>query len=193
MALGQRVTLHPKFLILGVDHVQTFLLTDYDHTFLLGRQNMYVKNGTNFRNTAVGFFLFLVCSIYKCFCKHHHAPPARHNCELFLPTFAAASVSQRFSPLCFKVFSALHATWTNTCETEADATHSCSESFVPFLEERVTCLAQTFLLIDHDHTFLLTTCRIKNLGSRLKCRLLQKARQNKTASFLVQSSSQLVE
>ena len=143
------------------DHVQTFLLTDRDHTFLLGRQNMYVKNGTNFRNTAVGFFLSLVCSIYKCFCKHHHAPPARHNCELFLPTFAAASVSQRFSPLCFKVFSALHATWTNTCETEADATHSCSESFVPFLEERVTCLAQTFLSIDHDHTFLLTPSLIK--------------------------------
>ena len=78
------------------DHVQTFSSTDHDHTFLLGRQNMSVKNGTNFRNTAVGFFLFLVCSIYKCFCKHHHAPPARHNCELFLPTFAAASVSQHF-------------------------------------------------------------------------------------------------
>ena len=106
--------------------------------------NQHMRDGS--RCNPVGFFLFLVCSIYKCFCKHHHAPPARHNCELFLPTFAAASVSQRFSPLCFKVFSALHATWTNTCETEADATHSCSESFVPFLEERVTCLAQTFFV-----------------------------------------------
>ena len=55
---------NPHFLFRRRDHVQTFLLTDPDHTFLLGRQNMYVKNGTNFRNTAVGFFMSLACSIY---------------------------------------------------------------------------------------------------------------------------------
>ena len=43
-----------------------------------------------------------------------------------------------------------------------------------------------------NQAFLVTTCRIKNLGSSLKCRLVQKARQNTTAPFLLQSSSQLV-
>ena len=115
---------------LSTDHVQTFLVTDPDHTFLLGRQNMYVKNGTNFRNTAVGFFLSLVCSIYKCFCKHHHAPPARHNCELFcqrLQQLLSLNVFHHYASRCSRRY------------MQPEPTHARRKPMQPIPVPKVSC------------------------------------------------------
>ena len=85
------------------DHVQTFLSTDHDHTFLLGRQNMYVKNGTNFRNTAVGFFCLLCAQYINVFASiitHHlRVTIASYFCQR-LQQLLSLNVFQHYASRC---------------------------------------------------------------------------------------------
>ena len=116
-------------------------------------KNTYVKNGTNFSDTAVGFFMSLLCSICHLFPT---AKVFKIVCQCFLQVIAltiapvwisilricvSTSVSQNFSPLklvASKTTRRKGGTWANMRESEANPTQwvflclSCALSIIIF-------------------------------------------------------------
>ena len=137
-------------------------------------------------------FLCLLCAQYI----NVFANIITHHLRVTIASYFCQRLQQ---PLSLNAFHHYASRWSRRY-MQPEPTHAKRKPMQPIPVPKVSCRFLKNVLrawpkrfCYHDHTFLLTTCRIKNLGSRLKCRLLQKARQNKTASFLVQSSSQLVE
>ena len=143
-------------------------------------KNTYVKNGTNFSDTAVGFFMSLLCSICHLFPT---AKVFKIVCQCFLQVIALAiapvwisilricvstSVSQNFSPLklvASKTTRRKGGTWANMRESEANPTHPCHESFVPFLQEHVTWLAHGFVSSSTSYDVLWQGHWATNIGN----------------------------
>ena len=105
-------------------------------------KNTYVKNGTNFSDTAVGFFMSLLCSICHLFPT---AKVFKIVCQCFLQVIALTIAPVWTKLIASKTTRRKGGTWANMRESEANPTHPCHESFVPFLQEHVTWLAHGFV------------------------------------------------